>query len=180
MSVNINGKAAQAQTLKASPTIVKNGAVIASPKGTYKYQWLREGQAINGATADTYALSQLDVGTKISTKVTYTEILTTSDGEEAILVESFATSTETTPVNNVNDLPTGSVTISIGGEVNRDRTQPQQGDTLIASNTIQDIDGISGSGIRYQWKANGQDIIDNADANRGKLASILLRQREVG
>ena len=180
VSVNINGKAAQAQTLKASTTIVKNGAVIASPKGTYKYQWLREGQAINGATADTYALSQLDVGTKISTKVTYTEVLATSDSEEAILVESFATSTETTPVNNVNDLPTGSVTISIGGEVNRDRTQPRQGDTLIASNTIQDIDGISGSGIRYQWKANGQDIIDNADANRGKQASILLKQSEVG
>jgi len=52
-------------------------------------------------------------------------------------------------VTNVNDLPTGSVTI--------DNMSPTEGDTLTAANTLADADGLSGP-ISYQWYLDGVAI----------------------
>ena len=58
-----------------------------------------------------------------------------------------ATSAATGAVANVNDLPTGSVTIT---------GTPTQGRTLTAANTLADVDGLGT--ITYQWQADGVDI----------------------
>ncbi|TAN67490.1 MAG: hypothetical protein EPN17_10980, partial [Methylobacter sp.] len=63
----------------------------------------------------------------------------------------------------VNDLPTGSVTIS-GNAV--------QGQLLTASNDLADADGLGG--ISYQWQANG-GVINGATAN-----TFTPTQNEVG
>lgn len=52
-------------------------------------------------------------------------------------------------LNGVNDAPTGSVTIT---------GTPTQGETLTASNTLADADGIPTGAISYQWLASGSNI----------------------
>lgn len=64
-----------------------------------------------------------------------------------------------------NNPPSG--TVSIGGT-------PIQGNTLTASNSLEDLDGIPVDGIVYQWSANSIAI---AGANS---SSYLLTQAEVG
>ncbi|NMG28901.1 calcium-binding protein [Aromatoleum evansii] len=66
-------------------------------------------------------------------------------------------------VTDVNDAPTGEVTI--GGA-------PVQGETLVASNTLADADGIRE--LHYQWSANGV-AIDGAIGD-----SYTLSQADVG
>ena len=81
----------------------------------------------------------------------------------------FVDSTPTASVLNVNDLPTG--TVSISGATGAGGA-PQQGDTLAASNTLADLDGMGT--VSYQWFANGV-IISGATA-----ASFTLAQAQVG
>ena len=57
--------------------------------------------------------------------------------------------TVTITVNPVNDAPTGAVSI--------DNMNPIAGDTLTASNTLADVDGLSGA-ISYQWMRDGAPI----------------------
>ena len=52
-------------------------------------------------------------------------------------------SASTAAVADVDDLPTGSVTI--------DDTTPTQHQLLTASDTIADLDGITPGAITYQW-----------------------------
>ena len=64
---------------------------------------------------------------------------------------------------NVNDAPTGNVTIA---------GTPTQGQTLTAANTLADADGLGA--ISYQWQADGVDIAGATGS------SLLLGQAEVG
>ncbi|MGY4879726.1 hypothetical protein ACLUEY_17845, partial [Vreelandella aquamarina] len=91
--------------------------------GTVTYQWLRDGNEITDATNTTYTLTQADVGAEISVRASYTD---QQDTAEAV------TSAATDSVANVNDAPTGSVTIS--GDAVEDQT-------LTASNSLTDEDG---------------------------------------
>jgi hypothetical protein len=77
-------------------TAVTTGITDADGLGAFTYQWLRNGVTIGGATATTYTLSDLDVGTQISLQVDYT------DGQGT--AESL-TSAQTAAVANVNDAP---------------------------------------------------------------------------
>ncbi|HMX23820.1 MAG TPA: hypothetical protein PKA11_12720, partial [Accumulibacter sp.] len=72
-----------------------------------------------------------DVGATLSVVASYTDALGTAES-----VSSAATAA----VANVNDAPTGSVTI--------DDTTPTQGQTLTASNSLADVDGLGA--ISYQ------------------------------
>ncbi len=103
-------------------------------------------------TGTMYTLTQAEVGKTLTVTATYT------DGGNA--AESV-TSAVTAAIANINDAPTGSVMIS---------GTPTQGQTLTATNTLVDPDGLGA--ITYTWKAGGTTI--------GTSATYTLTQAEVG
>ena len=131
--VSLSGAATQGQTLTAANTLAD-----ADGLGTIRYQWKSDGANISGATGSTFTLGQAQVGHTITVTGSYT------DGHG--FAES-ATSSGTSSVANVNDAPTGSVAISGAAT---------QGQTLTASNTLADADGLGA--ISYQWRSDGTNI----------------------
>ncbi|HEY0720785.1 MAG TPA: FecR domain-containing protein, partial [Gammaproteobacteria bacterium] len=118
---------------------VSNNLADIDGLGTISYQWQRDGVAINGATGTSYTLTQSDVGSTISVVASYT------DGKGTLESVSSAV---TAAVANLNDAPTGSVTL--------DNSAPKEGDLLTVSNTLDDLDGLGT--ISYQWQRDGVDI----------------------
>ena len=98
-SVFITGTAAEDQQLVADTSTLAD----ADGLGTLSYQWSRDGSPIDGATADTYTLTQEDVGAAITVEVSYTD----GDG-----TAESVTSAATSPVTNVSHSSTGGVTIT--------------------------------------------------------------------
>ncbi|NQE64719.1 hypothetical protein E1H18_4975, partial [Caulobacter sp. RHG1] len=148
-SVTIGGTATQGQTLTASNTLAD-----ANGLGSISYQWKADGANIAGATSSTHVLAQAQVGKVITVTASYTDGIGTAES---------VTSNGTAAVANVNDAPTGSVTIS--GTVT-------QGQTLTAANTLADADGLGA--ISYQWKADGADIAGATNS------TLVLAQAQVG
>jgi rRNA processing protein Krr1/Pno1 len=148
-SVSVSGTPTQGQTLTASNTLAD-----ADGLGAIGYQWKADGVAISGATGSTLLLAQAQVGKAITVTASYTDGYGTAES-----VSSAATAA----VANVNDAPTGSVTV--GGT-------PTQGQTLTAANSLADIDGLGS--ISYQWKANGVAIAGATGS------TLLLAQAQVG
>ncbi len=132
-TVAISGVATEDQVLTVSNTLADEDGL-----GTVSYQWKRDGAAITGETTDMYTLAQADVGTTLTVTASYTDNQGTAES---------VTSTETAQVANVNDLPTGTVTIS--GTAEEDQT-------LTASNNLTDEDGLGA--ISYQWSRDGVAI----------------------
>ena len=153
-SVTISGTAKQGQVLTAANTLAD-----ADGLGTISYQWLANGSTISGATGSTLTLAQAQVGKTISVQASYTDGGGTAES---------ATSTATAAVANINDTPTGGVTIT-GTAI--------QGQTLTAANTLADADGLGI--VSYQWLANGSTItgatgstLTLAQAQVGKTISV--------
>ncbi len=138
-SVTISGTATQGQTLTATNTLAN-----ADGLGKISYQWVAAGVAIAGATANTFTLTQAQVGKTITVTADYTD---GTGRSEAV------TSSATGAVANVNDAPTGGVTIT---------GLPIVGRTLAASNNLADADGLGA--ISYQWSAAGV-VITGATAS---------------
>ncbi|MCK5915795.1 MAG: VCBS domain-containing protein, partial [Deltaproteobacteria bacterium] len=76
-------------------------------------------------------------------------------------------------VANTNDAPEGSVTIN--------NISPTEGDILIVSNNLTDVDGLSGA-ITYQWQRAGVDIIGatgstytTVQADAGSQLTVIAR-----
>jgi VCBS repeat-containing protein len=132
-SVSISGTATQRQTLTAANTLADGNGL-----GTIAYQWMADGVSINGATSSTLTLAQAQVGKVISVSASYIDLGGTSES---------VTSNATSAVANVNDLPTGAVTI---------RGTVKSGQTLRAASNIADVDGLGT--LNHQWKANGSVI----------------------
>src|SRR5262249_19625970 len=114
-TVTISGTAAQNQVLTASNTLAD-----ADGLGAISYQWQRDGVDVGGATGSTYTLGNADVGHTIDVVASYT------DGHGPLQTVG---SSATASVTNVNDAPTGTVTIS---------GTPSKGQVLTASNTLAD------------------------------------------
>ncbi|WP_202064814.1 Ig-like domain-containing protein [Microvirga aerilata] len=148
-AVSISGTAAEGETLAASHTLAD-----ADGMGTVTYQWQADGTDIAGATGSSLALTQSLVGKTITVVAHYTDQQGTAER-----VASGAT----LPVANVNDAPTGAVTVS---------GTPLEGQTLTAGHTLADEDGLGA--ITYQWKAGGE-VIQGATG-----ASFTLTQAQVG
>ena len=136
--VSITGTPTEGETLTANTSTLNDPDTL----GTLSYQWLADSIEINGATSQTYILSQDEVGKSISVRVSYTD----GDG-----VDELVKSTSTSPVVNVNDSPSGLPTII--GLVARGRT------LFVDTSTVTDADSPDGLGIlSYQWKSDDIDI----------------------
>ena len=146
-AVSISGTPIQNATLTASNTLVD-----ADGLGTVTYKWM-DGSTVLG-TGDSYTLKPTDVDHNIRAEATYV------DGEGTTQTVASA---PTSAIINVNDAPTG--TVSIGGTA-------EQGQTLNVSNTLADLDGMGT--ISYQWLADG-NAITGATGN-----TFLLGSAQVG
>ena len=123
--------------------------------GDFSYQWNRDGAAIEGATAATYTLSEVDVGANISVTVSYT------DGYGA--AESVV-SAETADISKANDAPTGSLVIS---------GTAAEGETLtLDTSSIADVDGLGA--FTYIWLKDGAVLTSQTGA------TYTLTQADVG
>ncbi|MFO0999410.1 MAG: hypothetical protein U0936_03665 [Planctomycetaceae bacterium] len=131
--------------------------------GVFRFQWLRDGASISGATSSTYRPTDADVDSRISVEVSYTD----GHGLDEVL-----TSNETNRIVAINDAPVGLPTIS-GAAV--------EGQTLTAStNAVSDADGMGA--LRYQWLRNGTAIggansatYTTGDADVGTQLSVEIR-----
>lgn len=126
----VSGTAQVGQTLTA-----KAGAWEPEPV-TLAYQWKRDGKAIEGATATTYALQPADAGTKVSVTVTGSR-----PGYASVAKTSAAT-------GDVAKGTLASATPRISGE-------PRVGAVLKA---VPGTWGPDGVGLGYQWKRAGKPI----------------------
>ena len=146
--VTISGDLLEGATLTAGNTLDDLDGL-----GPISYQWLRDGAPISGASGETLLLTAADIGAELSVRASYTDGFGTDESvdSDAVLV------------NNVNDDPTGAVTIS---------GTPTDGETLAAANTLADLDGLGP--ISYQWLRDGAPI----DGATGE--TLLLEQDDVG
>ena len=147
--VTILGTPTQGQILTAT-----NNLADANGMGTVSYTWYADGAEISGATGNTFTLTQAQVDKKMTVTARY------FDGQNT--AESV-TSSQTAKIANINDAPTGLVTIT---------GTATQGQILTASNTLADVDGLGT--ISYKWYANGTEIT-GATAN-----TFTLTQAQVG
>ena len=170
-SVTIDGAAREDETLTAETTALQDADGLPADAEGYRYQWQSNTGAnggfenIENATSETYTLGDADVNREVRVQVSYT------DGNNT---DETLTSEATTAVSNINDNPTGSVTID--GTVRED-------ETLTAETTaLQDADGLpaDAEGYRYQWQSNtgangGFENIENATSQ-----SYTLGDADVG
>ena len=130
VSINLSENTPKSGTLTASDidldplTFIKvsdpaHGAISLSANGSFTYT-----PVTNYVGSDTFSFKVNDGNV---------------DSANAVVTFSVA---------NVNNLPTGSVTISPG--------TPTDGGYATVSNTLADVDGLGT--IRYQWRINGQDV----------------------
>jgi serralysin len=131
-AITISGAVRQGSQLSASSTLAD-----ADGLGTLGWRWQSSSNGsswsdIAGATASSFTPTEAQVGLKLRVLASYTDGLGKA--------ESVA-STSTAAVANVNDAPTGKV--SIGGTA-------QQGSLLTASQTLADADGLGALGYRWQ------------------------------
>ena len=148
-SVVFTGTATQGQELTATNDIKDADGI-----GALTYQWMANGVDISGATFSTLMLTQSLVGKVITVKASYTDSKNT--------LESIS-STQNVMIANVNDSPTGSVTIS---------GTPTQGQSLSATNSLADADGLGV--VSYKWLASGAEIAG------ATTSSFVLTQAQVG
>ncbi len=129
-SVVVSGTATQNEVLIASHTLADQDGL-----GTITYQWKAGGKDIGGATSETLMLTQALVGQAISVTASYI------DGfgkKEAV------SSSVTSKVTNVNDVPTGQP--GIAGTASEDQT------LRAVTSAITDADGLGA--FKYQWQSS--------------------------
>ena len=158
-SLLINGVLREAETLTANVSGISDNDGL----GTFSYQWLRNGSTIAGASGTTYNTTNVDVGTNLAVRITYT------DGQGTV---ETVTSAATTAIQNINDAPNGQPVIS--GTATEDQTL-----TADASG-ISDDDSLGT--LSYQWLRNGSSISGAtsstyalADADVGATLSVRVR-----
>ncbi|WP_459724443.1 calcium-binding protein, partial [Sideroxyarcus sp. TK5] len=152
-SVNVSGIAKQNQTLTAANTLAD-----ADGLGIIAYQWQTSTDGaiwtdVVGATSNYFNLAEAQVGQQVRVNASYT------DGHGTL---ERVSSAAIAAVTNVNDAPTGSVTISGAAAQNQ---------TLTAMNTLVDSDGLGT--INYQWKANGVNIVGATSSTFNMLEALV-------
>ena len=147
-AVTITGSAVQGQTLTASAASLADADVL----GSLSYLWQdQDGTTLGSSSA--IALTQSHVGKQIKVVVSYVD----GQGTQETRASAFSDA-----ISNVNDIPTGSVTLT---------GNATQGQTLTASHSLADIDGLGA--ITYTWKDSLGNTLDNG-------STLLLTQAHVG
>ncbi|MBM6582765.1 hypothetical protein ILT44_21395, partial [Microvirga sp. BT689] len=88
-------------------------------------------------TGSTFTPGDTEVGQRLRVKAVY---------QDASGVLETVFSTPTNPIININDAPIGKASLS--------DVTPTQGHTLLASNFIQDADGLTAAVIAYTWQSS--------------------------
>ena len=172
-SVAISGSVTEGAVLTADTAGLADNDGLPADAAGYSYQWQRntgadgEFENIANATARTYTLGDADVDQTVRVQVRYT------DGQGT--AESL-TSAASAVVTNVNDLPTGSVTLS---------GTATEGETLSAeTDNLGDNDGLGD--LSYQWQRSTDSGIENipnasqstytlGDADVGRTVQVQVR-----
>ncbi len=132
-------------TVTGTPTedqmLTANTAALADADGlgTLHYQWKRNGTTNVGSDQSTYAPGDDDVGQTISVVVSYTDGHGTGEA---------VTSGSVGPIGNVNDTPTGGVTV----------TGTATEDQVLTANTATLADADSLGTLHYQWKRGATNV----------------------
>ena len=147
--VTISGTLTQNQTLTANSTLGD-----ADGLGQVLYQWFADGEPFFATNLSEMVLDEAQVGKSIHVTANYV------DGHGVV---ERVSSAATAAVVNVNDVPTGAMTV-VGTAA--------QDDTLAALSTLVDPDGLGV--IHYQWNVDGTALA-------GATASTLtLGEAQVG
>ena len=97
--VSLTGAAEQGSVLTADTSSLADADGV----GALSYEWKADDVAITGATGESYTLTQAEVGKAITVSVSYTD-----NGGRL----EFVQSKDLVLVTNVNDAPTGGVTLT--------------------------------------------------------------------
>ena len=154
-SVVISGSFNQGATVTASNNITDSDGL-----GAITYMWQSSTDAnlwSEFATGSSFTLTESQVGKVLRLTASYIDGRGTSESVKSSL-SSF--------VVNVNDVPSGSV--SINGTI-------KKGSTVTASNTIADLDGLGT--IYYKWQSSS-DLLIWRDVSSG--ASLTIADAQVG
>jgi hypothetical protein len=146
----ILGDAFVGETLIARPNAVSDADGIAYE--TITFQWLRDGVEIEGATGTTYDVSGLDVGGRLSVRMSYTDLggtveVLTSDPEPVVPAAGTPIPDETEPLNDLVILGNAEV----GGRL------------IARPNGVTDENGIDYETAAFQWLRDGEPITGATD-----------------
>ncbi len=150
-AVTVSGMATQGQVLTACNTLAD-----ADGLGPIGYQWQTSSDGVTwtniaGAKSATYTLTQTEVGNQVRAVASYTDGFGTQESLSSVA---------TKPVAQVNNVPTGSVTVS--GAV-------QFGQILTAANSFNDLDGIGPVSYQWQTSSDGMTWVNIDGASSGEL-----------
>jgi hypothetical protein len=154
-SVSINGTIRQGSTVTASNSIADLDGL-----GAITYKWQSSTDAITWsefATGSSFTLTESQVGKYLRINASYIDQRGTTES---------VNSAPSIAVFNVNDVPSGSV--SINGTI-------KKGYTVTASNSIADLDGLGA--ITYKWQSSS-NLIQWADVKTG--ASLTIADAQAG
>jgi hypothetical protein len=172
-ALEIDGMPAQGSQLRVI-NMLDDADGLPLGANAYAYAWLANGEVIAGATQSSFTPSQAQVGKIITVRATYTDRLGT--------VES-PLSAPTTPVENVNDLPVGSVRIEAASAPGVATTTAREDFSLRVVNAFTDADGLPASfSIRWQTAGTPSSASDWVDVEgaRGASAQFTPGDSEVG
>ena len=150
------GSLAITGTAQVGETLTVDTSSIADEDGlenaAFSYQWLADGTAISGATANAYTPEEADKGKAITVQVNFTD----DAGNDETLTSAPTAAVAAAPEPPANNPATGSPAIT---------GTPQAGETLtVDTSGIGDEDGLENATFSYQWLADGT-AISGATAN---------------
>ena len=150
------GSLAITGTAQVGETLTVDTSSIADEDGlenaAFSYQWLADGTAISGATANAYTPVEADEGKAITVQVNFTD----DAGNDETLTSAPTAAVAAAPEPAANNPATGSPSIT---------GTPQAGETLtVDTSDIGDEDGLENATFSYQWLADGT-AISGATAN---------------
>ena len=134
VTISSDGTPAENEMLSVTDTLIDEDGI-----GEITYHWQRNGSDI-GSIGSSYVLVEEDVGQVITVEARYTDRLGASEALQSNSINDVA---------NVNDAPSGSVTIISDGS-------PTENETLTVNATLKDADGLGE--IIFHWQRNGSDI----------------------